>query len=91
MPVCTRGGREIETSRDYLKPEVLECRSRSQQLWPSHLSEYRYLYIIVVTKSYEKYNVIEEIYLMYYVERCGCDYDDEEYLHRRLCLLKIIN
>ena len=69
MPVCTTGGRETETSRDYLKPEVLECRSRSQQLWPSHLSEYRYLY--VVTKSSEKYNVIEEIYLKYYVERCG--------------------
>ena len=28
---------------------------------------------------------------MYYVERCGWDYDDEEYLHWRLCHLKIMN
>ena len=57
MSVCTTGGRETETSRDYLKPEVLECRSRSQQLWPSHLSEYRYLY--VVTKSKGKINIMQ--------------------------------
>ena len=86
VPVCTRRGRETETSRDYLTPEVLECRSRSQLFWPSHLSEFRYLYIIPVGTSSEKYNVNDEIHwevvfeiliMNTYIEDC--------------CYLKIMN